>query len=342
MTMAKGFRIMDRYEEIKNEIAENCNKSIDEIKHEFAKNLLSVNIHSSFQIPSNYDITEKNKTFLRKKINSSIGLIRRKVERASFAYVNGEYFILTDDYLTQKRYLKLDQDEKKSQKSSIEISLSDYVKNVKKEAIEHYSSPSKKDKKLYTLINDIKEKTNKSIFIDIGLIIRSYPDSFLEQYDDEYINADMKEYAERVVLETYKQAKESYMTKLSINEIDVVDLMEKHKELIFHDTLKLESIGRKKNNLTKDELLAYYKNNKITDDIDVIYELERNSLLYYYYKLRAKEQENDKVKSIIRSKVLDGARTLYRRASKLYEITEDQELYKQIKMLEKHKSYLVE
>ncbi|MGF7058686.1 hypothetical protein [Brassicibacter mesophilus] len=333
---------MDRYELIKNEIKETCSKSLDEIKKEFSNNLISANIHSNFYIPNQYEISDKNKNHLRKKFNSSLGLTRRKIERASFAYINGEYFLLTDDYLSQTKYLKLDEDEKKSKKSSKEISLSDYVEEVKKEIVNYYLNKKVPDKKTINIINDIEDKTSEKIYVDLGLIVRPFPDYFNNQYDFKKINDDMKVYAEKVVLETYKQAKESYMTKQYINGENIIDIMEKHKDFIFHDTLKLESINRKKNNLTKDELLAYYKENNITSDMEVIEELERNSLLYYYYKLSAKEQEEDKVKSIIRSKVLDGARTLYRRANKLYEMTGDNELYEQIKNLEKFKSYLEE
>ncbi|WP_353096107.1 hypothetical protein [Tissierella praeacuta] len=281
------------------EIKKYCNKTFYEIQKAFQDNLISVSIRSSHNIPKKY-----SRLFL-----SKLGLIRRKIERSAIGFVDGDYYMILNDYKKQRISIY---------KGSEEIDLKTLVDDTIQELKDYYFKLSKK----HSLNLDVNN------LFEIKLVIKPFPVLDINQYknlhkindniDKEEVLNDIKEYVDNLTLEIYKQFKSNLMYKEYIETtkgtVKLDEVLNKHSNLLYLTKTV-------KGKYSRDN---YYKDNGFEKVL--IDEIERQRAIWYYYKV-------SKRKKVIKPKVLEGFYSLKEKADFFYDITEDQDFKKQYDMI---------
>lgn len=299
---------------IKEDINKNCNKSFEDIQKSFQENLISISVRSSHNIPK-----EHSKLFLNK-----IGLIRRKIERSSVAFIDGNYYMLLSDYKNQRVFIH---------KGSEEIDFKTLVSDIIEELKDYYLKLDKK----YSLDLDIDN------LFELKLIIKSFPTLNLKQYNNlhkinedinkEEILVDIKEYIDNLTLEIYNKFKNNLMyreyVETSKGKVKLEDILKEHSDLLYLTKIVKGKYDRD----------SYYKENNF--EKVVINEIERQRAIWYYCKISNRMDLEDRAKRTIKPKVLDGFYSLKSQAEFFYDITENQQFKEQYDMILKT-NYLIE
>ena len=273
----------------------NCNKTFDEIQKSFQDNLVVVSIKSSNTIP-------KGKT---KYFTSKIQMIRKKMERSAIAFIDGDFYMLLNNYRKQRVSIV---------KGSEEIDLKTLVNETVLEIQDYYH----------------KKKISIDDLFEIKLIVRPFPVLYINQYknlhkinediDKNEVLKDFKEYIDNLTFEIYKQLKDNLMYRdVETNKgiVKLEDVLKDNEEL-------LDLTKTVKGKYSRDD---YYKDHNFEKPL--IDEIERQRAIWYYYKISKKKKEGN----TIRPKVLDGFYSLKEKADFFYDSTEDQDFKKQYDMI---------
>ena len=273
----------------------NCNKTFDEIQKSFQDNLVVVSIKSSNTIP-------KGKT---KYFTSKIQMIRKKMERSAIAFIDGDFYMLLNNYRKQRVSIV---------KGSEEIDLKTLVNETVLEIQDYYH----------------KKKISIDDLFEIKLIVRPFPVLNINQYknlhkinediDKNEVLKDFKEYIDNLTFEIYKQLKDNLMYRdVETNKgiVKLEDVLKDNEEL-------LDLTKTVKGKYSRDD---YYKDHNFEKPL--IDEIERQRAIWYYYKISKKKKEGN----TIRPKVLDGFYSLKEKADFFYDSTEDQDFKKQYDMI---------
>ena len=295
---------MATYTEIQNEM-NNCEcKSINDIQKGFQSSLISVYLRTDCSIDK-----DNQKEFLR-----TSALIRRRIERIAFARVDGICYLLTEHFNIR---VEGKEEDKKGLSSFVEEKVAKLREFYKKEGIEGN--------------------------FDIKLILKPFPILNKSQYTDQQnILSELKEQQNNLIMDIYKDAKDSLMTPQTItdsigNEVDFIKLLEENPD-IYNLTEKVDQeknpgfyVQSKRSDSEYFSKLKYYESLGI--DIAVARELEKPTMLYFYYKIKSKNNKYEAREKVLRPRVLDGLEDLYTKAENFYYITGDQEFKKQFDKL---------